>query len=313
MKLHGGRIGVESEGEGTGSTFYIDIPVLRAQFTNNTPSLRSKAALRDMLRNILRSNGEDGSNRHIEHSPSGLHESHLLPYPGHGRDSRNSSRRIYTDDFEHTISSRVRNKPSSIPQHTNDSGYPKIDHSDSEILSSPKIHPALTVSDQEDHTPAESKDDQYISATSLKHVLIVDDSVVNRKMLKKYCASFFEQCDEAVNGLDAMRKIERYYSLYQESTKKDLISEANTTDSLPPLHAFGYDAIILDYMMPEMNGLQVMEELQRMKYRGKVIGLTGNTDDSMKEAFLSAGADLVLIKPLHGDDLQRIVDSLSQK
>lgn len=35
MKLHGGYIGVESEGEGKGSSFYIDIPISRKETTDD--------------------------------------------------------------------------------------------------------------------------------------------------------------------------------------------------------------------------------------------------------------------------------------
>lgn len=35
MRLHGGRIGIWSEGEGKGSTFLVDLPILRHNLVSN--------------------------------------------------------------------------------------------------------------------------------------------------------------------------------------------------------------------------------------------------------------------------------------
>ena len=41
MHLHGGRIGVHSRGEGTGTTFVIDIPIYRRELRSRSKSLSS--------------------------------------------------------------------------------------------------------------------------------------------------------------------------------------------------------------------------------------------------------------------------------
>ncbi len=99
MKLHGGRIGVESEGEGLGATFFIDIPIVRAQVIQHAnPSARSKVALREMLRNMITAGGEEGSYSNNLSPTGGLFDPHLLPFPGLGRASRASSRRIVSEE-----------------------------------------------------------------------------------------------------------------------------------------------------------------------------------------------------------------------
>jgi CheY-like chemotaxis protein len=293
MKLHGGRIGVDSEGEGLGSTFYIDIPILRTQITGmatNRPQ-RSTIALREMLRSM------------IANDPQGF-------------------------------------LPEDMPtQRMNSINNLQIHDDTPAILHSLQPHPSQTAL-QPSSAPAQSIGTAYLGVAIHKprRILIVDDSTVNRKMLKKYVQSHFDECDEASNGLDALNKIELWRKQYMtaipisftpiaaythsssptehrsasamSSPSRDSAGHPTTeliTTAAMPLEAFGYDVIILDYFMPEMNGLEVMEELQRMKYPGKVVGLTGNTENSMKEAFLAAGADMVLIKPLQGEDLQRII------
>ena len=64
-----------------------------------------------------------------------------------------------------------------------------------------------------------------------------------------------------------------------------------------------YDAIILDVMMPKMNGIEVLQKLRAEKVSTPIMMLTakGETDDRITG--FNAGADDYLPKPFDPDEL----------
>lgn len=47
-----------------------------------------------------------------------------------------------------------------------------------------------------------------------------------------------------------------------------------------------------------MNGMKATEELKKAKFKGIIVGITGNASHEDIEAFLTAGANDVLVKPV---------------
>lgn len=64
-----------------------------------------------------------------------------------------------------------------------------------------------------------------------------------------------------------------------------------------------YDIIILDVIMPKMNGFEVLQELRRKKLDTPVIMLTALADANDKIAGLDRGADDYISKPFSFDEL----------
>ena len=114
-------------------------------------------------------------------------------------------------------------------------------------------------------------------------LLIVDDSVLNRKMLLKTLRAAGHVCDEAEDGLIAVAKV------------KEMISS----------DAKAYTAILMDFVMPNMDGPTATKEIRALGYTAPIFGVTGNTLDSDKEYFMNNGADKVLAKPLDMDIFNR--------
>ncbi len=65
----------------------------------------------------------------------------------------------------------------------------------------------------------------------------------------------------------------------------------------------GYDAIILDVMMPKMNGIEVLEKLRREGVKTPVMMLTAKGQTYDRIAGFDAGADDYLPKPFEPDEL----------
>ena len=70
-----------------------------------------------------------------------------------------------------------------------------------------------------------------------------------------------------------------------------------------------YDLVLMDYMMPEIDGIEAMEHLREMdkarKRRVPILVLTADASPDMKEVFLSKGFDDYLLKPIDSGLLEK--------
>ena len=61
--------------------------------------------------------------------------------------------------------------------------------------------------------------------------------------------------------------------------------------------AKAYSAILMDFVMPNMDGPTATKEIRALGYTAPIYGVTGNTLDTDVEFFIESGADKVLPKP----------------
>lgn len=106
-----------------------------------------------------------------------------------------------------------------------------------------------------------------------KKILIVDDSALMRRVLCDIISSDdrFEVVDTAVNGADGFKKI----------VTKEL------------------DAVVLDVYMPQMTGLQMLEEMQNSNVKANVLMASTTTREGARETLtaLELGAVDFITKP----------------
>ncbi len=72
-------------------------------------------------------------------------------------------------------------------------------------------------------------------------------------------------------------------------------------------HAAEIDLVLLDYMMPKLNGLQVFQALQKMDRNVRVIFSSGYTMDSDSDQLLATGARAFVPKPYRPEQLLKVV------
>lgn len=63
-----------------------------------------------------------------------------------------------------------------------------------------------------------------------------------------------------------------------------------------------YDAILMDFGLPEMTGLELTKVLREQGYSRPIIGLTANPDEYKLEDMQACGLNACLEKPLRVDD-----------
>lgn len=74
-----------------------------------------------------------------------------------------------------------------------------------------------------------------------------------------------------------------------------------------------YDLIILDWSLPKMTGLDVLQEFRGFGGNTPVIMLTGKDSISDKELGFDTGADDYLTKPFHGKELTARIKALLRR
>lgn len=77
----------------------------------------------------------------------------------------------------------------------------------------------------------------------------------------------------------------------------------NGTDGLALLKQYEYDAIVVDWQMPDIEGIEVITEYQKRGGVSPIIMLTGKDTITDKETGLNSGADDYLTKPFSTKEL----------
>ncbi len=112
------------------------------------------------------------------------------------------------------------------------------------------------------------------SSEAKVNVLVVDDEECIREVLTILLSRKGYRCESAANGREAMEKV----------------AQAR------------FDVVITDVHMPEMDGITLTKELNRHFSDLAVMVMTGQTDDTLVESAISAGAREVLGKPFELPD-----------
>ena len=74
-----------------------------------------------------------------------------------------------------------------------------------------------------------------------------------------------------------------------------------------------YDAIILDVMLPEMNGFEVIKELRKNEIKTPVLMLTAKTELEDRVTGLDCGADYYLTKPFDTPELLACLKAITRR
>ena len=88
---------------------------------------------------------------------------------------------------------------------------------------------------------------------------------------------------------------------------------SNGEDGLAYMSVVSYDCVILDWMLPQKNGLEVLAECRSRGYRSPILMLTAKDAVSDRVSGLDHGADDYLVKPFSFDELLARIRSLLRR
>ncbi len=85
----------------------------------------------------------------------------------------------------------------------------------------------------------------------------------------------------------------------------------NPAEGLRSLQNNHFDLIILDYMMPDINGIDLMGQILEIDNRAKIILYTGQSDINIEETARNAGAFDFFYKPIDWNHLMNIIVNMN--
>ncbi len=112
-------------------------------------------------------------------------------------------------------------------------------------------------------------------------VLIVDDSMFSRSMIKKVVKNSGHESVEAENGREALEKI---------------------IDEKP-------DIVFTDLLMPEMDGIELLTSLKQKNLGVPVVVVSANVQDTVRQQCLELGAVEFFNKP---PDKEKLLEYLEE-
>lgn len=117
------------------------------------------------------------------------------------------------------------------------------------------------------------------------HVMVVDDNLVNLEVATSLLNRYKAQVSVAASGKECLKM------LRQEPV----------------------DFIFLDYMMPEMDGIDTLKNIRAMQDKRldqvPIVALTANAVSGAREMFLEAGFDEYISKPIERDKFEKVLRS----
>ncbi|TLX73729.1 response regulator [Labilibacter sediminis] len=117
------------------------------------------------------------------------------------------------------------------------------------------------------------------------NILIIDDSITTRNFLSNILKENGHEVTEAADGVEGLIK----------------------TNQIKP------EMILLDLLMPNMDGFQVLRELKKNKISIPVIVLTADIQDDVKEECYELGAKYFLNKPFKANDIINSMNIVNQQ
>jgi CheY-like chemotaxis protein len=123
--------------------------------------------------------------------------------------------------------------------------------------------------------------EHYESAKSHQqqpHILVVDDSHINRRVALRLLEKLGIRAETATSGQEAIEKIKQQH----------------------------FDIVFMDIQMPEMDGLQATEAIRAltMAHQPYIVALTANAFETDRQRSLAVGMNDFLSKPFLFEDLK---------
>jgi CheY-like chemotaxis protein len=125
-------------------------------------------------------------------------------------------------------------------------------------------------------------------------LLVVDDSDLTRKMLCRIVRAQGFDVEEADDGDVAVQMVQHRLDTVARQQQTTAAGGGQGSQQVS-----GYECILMDFIMPRLDGPSATKEIRAMGYTGLVLGVTGNGQEFDVKHFKRMGANEVFTKPLN--------------
>lgn len=84
----------------------------------------------------------------------------------------------------------------------------------------------------------------------------------------------------------------------------------NGRDAIFEIYNVPYNSVFLDVHLPDINGMEVLEEIRRVAPKTKVVIMTGDDTDDYRQKALTRGASHLIKKPFNIPEIEHIIDGI---
>ena len=320
VEMMGGEIGVDSQ-EGYGTTFWFTVPFERSAATVPIVNRARKAQLDELRLLVIDSNTTELDILHRYLDAWGIHNEKAADSTqalqtleesakaGHPFDIAIMDQRIFDTDslsLAQIIFSRPLLAGVRLIQLIS---FDDIDQRDqalhagfSACLNKPVkqsslldalmdlVNPSQVISESDQSLSSKQTDKlKRQSQNSNQLILIVEDNPANQKMVLYQLEKLGYFGQAVANGLEAIRAL-----------------------ATIPINSKGYDLVLMDCQMPEMDGFETTQRI-RMNEAGNgghipIVAMTANAMQGDRETCLKAGMDDYVAKPVTLNSLQQVLE-----
>lgn len=117
-----------------------------------------------------------------------------------------------------------------------------------------------------------------------KRILIVDDEEGYRKVLSNSLADLGYETKAVNNGFEALEEMKRRR----------------------------YSIVLLDIQMPGMDGIELLDHLQGIRFNAHIVIITAYTGEEVVKEAMKKGAKKVITKPFSMDDIEMCLHEFSR-
>jgi CheY-like chemotaxis protein len=115
-------------------------------------------------------------------------------------------------------------------------------------------------------------------------ILVAEDDVSHQKIISLMLARLGYKSDVVSNGYEAIQAVERSQ----------------------------YDLVLMDIVMPKMDGLEATREIRKLSQNGlKIIAITAYVFPGIRDMCIQAGMDECITKPVRIKDLECALKDIS--
>ncbi|KAI9031112.1 hypothetical protein DFJ74DRAFT_764228 [Hyaloraphidium curvatum] len=279
--LLGGRIGVDSEGEGLGCTFWFEVDyspedIFSVPIEEGPLSSHVRRVKRGKPRRARNTEGSASGERRKEQNGGGGNEvtRHASLLGNHPRRNKGADRYRDMDRANEQLFSLVPDGDGPVPPVADPGAQPRS------ILPSPADAPAIVAPTAEP-----------LARKLPVQILVVEDNTVNQrlvvKLLSKEGYAEGEHVATARDGEEAVRMV------------------------LERRHRNPFDVVLMDVQMPVLDGLEatrmIRHELQPAE-QPAIIALTANAMLDDRQNCFAAGMDAHVAKPVRARDLYAAIE-----